>query len=954
MIAVHFFSVTLSTRLLGQTMSQKSNETIASAEKLLVSKKPQEALSLLNSFLNLKPKLTNLDSQNVFNAFGESYFQMQSYIKADSNYRIALSCIISNDTLKAGIYYQLGLCRYRMSDYSSAVSNTIQARNILKQLYGSKDIRYNKSLNTLGFLYNIQAKYIEAEKTFQEARQISYQINGGEDIQYSRIINNLAMVYCRLNRYEKADELFKTSLRIKEKISGKNSKDYANTLYNLADFYNDLGKYAKAKSTIEDGIEIFKNLNETNQPDYFKFVDYLALIMESLNNKTEAEKLHKESLQRREKASLIDRDDYALNLLNLGKLYYSTKDYKQAYPYIEKATALILKIYGKNHPTYAEVLITLANIQSKQNGNEQALKNYTSAIQILQSSLGSEHIKYFNAQLNLAKFLRKNNQKKEAIAIIKKINTIPQNYLRRSGRFLSEKELSDKVKVFINFLHEIYSFVEELPSEQELCAIAFDLNLFYRAYILNNMQRMRIHLFKAQQINDTKDQVVSLHRQLENELNLNIAERSNISDLEKRISEKEAEIASQIGSFSDEEKVTHWEDIKMSLAEDEAVLEFVSFSDESKNDSIFYGILLLKNGIESPLYLNIGSESELAEVIQIKGGRTSDYISSLYDFSKRGATAVGVKKKSVYELVWQPISEQLSGIKKLYLIPEGLLHRLAFSAIPTSIESVVSDSIELVYLSSSKQIIPNDQKIMSYEAIRSLVVGGVNYDLNASDLVASRSNSSTKQQWSYLPWAEKESQDVVDNLSSNGYTVRYLKGLEASEKNVLDNLSQNQGFRILHFATHGFFKDIVEEERTSINTYYGRGLMNSAIVLSGANNIETSNSNDGLLTAYTISKLDLSKTELVVLSACETALGDIEEVEGVFGMQRAFKLAGANYLILSLWQIPDRETKDFMNGFYKNWLTKKYTIREAFNKTQSELRQRFINPYQWAGFVLLE
>ena len=100
--------------------------------------------------------------------------------------------------------------------------------------------------------------------------------------------------------------------------------------------------------------------------------------------------------------------------------------------------------------------------------------------------------------------------------------------------------------------------------------------------------------------------------------------------------------------------------------------------------------------------------------------------------------------------------------------------------------------------------------------------------------------------------------------------------------------------------------------------------------------------------------MNLSNTELVVLSACETGLGDIQGNEGVFGLQRAFKIAGAKYLMMSLWQVPDEETKEFMISFYKNWLIKKHSIPNAFRKTQQEMRKRFEDPYKWAGFVLVE
>lgn len=136
-------------------------------------------------------------------------------------------------------------------------------------------------------------------------------------------------------------------------------------------------------------------------------------------------------------------------------------------------------------------------------------------------------------------------------------------------------------------------------------------------------------------------------------------------------------------------------------------------------------------------------------------------------------------------------------------------------------------------------------------------------------------------------------------------------------------------------------------------------MMRSGLILSGGNvgwlGVRSKGKKeDGVVTAYEISQMNLGNTELVVLSACETGLGEIQGNEGVYGLQRAFKIAGAKYLIMSLWKVPDLETSEFMKTFYQYWLEKKKTIPEAFNITQQEMKKRFINPSQWAGFVLIE
>jgi CHAT domain-containing protein len=137
-------------------------------------------------------------------------------------------------------------------------------------------------------------------------------------------------------------------------------------------------------------------------------------------------------------------------------------------------------------------------------------------------------------------------------------------------------------------------------------------------------------------------------------------------------------------------------------------------------------------------------------------------------------------------------------------------------------------------------------------------------------------------------------------------------------------------------------------------------MIRSGLILAGGNHAWKTGKplrpdmEDGILTAYEISQMNLSNTELVVLSACETGLGDIEGNEGVYGLQRAFKIAGAKYLIMSLWQVPDFQTQELMTTFYKNWLEGKMSIPDAFRSAQGEMREKYQSPYFWAGFVLVE
>lgn len=269
----------------------------------------------------------------------------------------------------------------------------------------------------------------------------------------------------------------------------------------------------------------------------------------------------------------------------------------------------------------------------------------------------------------------------------------------------------------------------------------------------------------------------------------------------------------------------------------------------------------------------------------------------------------------------------------------------------------------------------------------SLIFAGIDYDPDPNewppllpemdDLIVSRAASglpadsmAREVNWAPLKWTTKEGQQIAEQLRGADRAVDLYEGSVATEELMKSAGGRQQPSpRVVHLATHGFFfpdPGVVETVQAGGAGFQActHSMIRSGLILAGGNyawkhgRAVSPEKEDGILTAYEISQMDLSNTELVVLSACETGLGDIEGNEGVYGLQRAFKIAGAKYLIMSLWQVPDRETMQFMTTFYRNWLEpedgNQVTIPEAFRKTQLEMRDRFFNPFSWAGFVLVE
>jgi len=190
----------------------------------------------------------------------------------------------------------------------------------------------------------------------------------------------------------------------------------------------------------------------------------------------------------------------------------------------------------------------------------------------------------------------------------------------------------------------------------------------------------------------------------------------------------------------------------------------------------------------------------------------------------------------------------------------------------------------------------------------------------------------------------------------------------ATEAAIKKLLNQSNSPSIVHLSTHGFFYPNIKKEQDNMLSlsqeknvfkYSEDPMIRAGLLLAGANetwgkDIAPSSSEDGILTAKEISNLNLRNTELVVLSACETGLGEINGSEGVYGLQRAFKMAGAKNLLMSLWKVPDEATQELMTAFYTNWLSEKMTLHDAFQTAQQTMRAKYADPYMWAGFILIE
>ena len=457
-----------------------------------------------------------------------------------------------------------------------------------------------------------------------------------------------------------------------------------------------------------------------------------------------------------------------------------------------------------------------------------------------------------------------------------------------------------------------------------------------------------------------------------------------ITTMYKQIEALEKELARIIAGYADSKRQVYWRDVQSALKPGEVAVEFVhsSFYRAQKTDSTFYAALLLRPGNMPPLFTVLFEEAEMDNLLMTQGERKADYANQLYATSDRGAIEITNPKRSLYSLIWKPFEKNLEGVHTIYCSNDGLLHRLNLGAIPYNKDQTFSDKYRLVELGSTRQLaLHSELQNLGHDAV---LYGGLNYEPDTSKIQSQMQDSAPllvelsfdrvdrnllSGSWNYLEGTDKEVKTIHKLLTASGNSVVMRNGNDGTEESFKAMGVSNPSPRILHIATHGyFFPDHAGDEFSFGSSSYNaqpvfktsdHPMLRSGLILSGGNGgwLGKSNGNgqaDGVVTAYEISQMNLSNTELVVLSACETGLGEIQGNEGVYGLQRAFKIAGVKYLIMSLWQVPDKQTSLLMTTFYKKWLEEKMSIPDAFHAAQKELREIGLDPYQWAGFVLLE
>ena len=795
----------------------------------------------------------------------------------------------------------------------------------------------------------------------------------GSLLDYIGILNVLALCNSELAQYDESVFLCKKGLSLIEKYYDKEHPTYAEVLNTLAINYFHLGQY---KEAIHWGEEVLTILDFNFDKKNLYYTTRCALALNNLANYYEGLGRHKDAIINYKKALvLIEKiygkkcPEYACVLGNLAFSFFLDGQYEKSINNCKKAIKIYKKKYAREHPDFTRLLSNLAWCHYELGQYQEAIYKGMESLQIKEMIFKKNHPSRAASLHDMAWFYftlgNVTSLEKYALSSYDVCYNIVDNTFKYLTEYERNRFWEEYENQFIVLPHR-YSY--KYPTES-LIKCGYNASLLSKGLLLN-LSRSMSELIQSSGdqealslYNDIRLNRMTLQKQYERP----IAERTlNTDSLEALTADMERELIKKSKIFGDYTKdmSIQWEDVQQRLDSFDIAIEFVDFPQGT--DSTMYVALTLKKGYDCPHMV------PLFEKRQLKAIPEGSFYTS----------------PDLYNLVWKPLEKEISGVKNIYFSSSGELHRIAIENIPITTTEYISDRYNLRRLSSTRQLACHQDETVGE---KSIVYGGLKYDAIIPDTKAVISSGQEREfsyvphanvdslklrsSYEYLPGTKEETDSIIANLSIHSVPYSYYYGAAGTEDSF-KNLDGTKP-KLLHIATHGFYMSEEDAARKKIDLlplidnekihHEDKAMTRSGLLLSGCSRAlkhETipEGVEDGILTAAEISKLDMRGLDLVVLSACKTGLGDIISGEGVFGLQRGFKKAGAKTIIMSLWKVDDDATNLLMKEFYKNYCSGKVDKRESLRLAQKAVRKykdedgnlRFDSPYYWAAFVMLD
>ncbi|NEP09222.1 MAG: tetratricopeptide repeat protein [Symploca sp. SIO2C1] len=932
------------------------------------------------------------DIATSLNNLGALYEDQGRYLEAEQKYLKALAMrqhfLGKQHPYVATTLNNLAELYKDQGRFVDAERKYLEALAILQHLLGNQHPYVATTLNNLAELYKDQGRFVDAEQKHLEALSMEQRLFGDEHPSVARSLKNLATLYVSQGRYSEAEQKYLEALSMRQRLLGNEHPSIATNLDSLAILYVSQGRYSEAEQKYLEALSMRQRLLGNEHPSIATSLNNIATLYASQRRYSEAEQKSIEALSMRQRLLGNEHPSIATSLNNIATLYASQRRYSEAEQKSIEALSMQQNLLGNEHPDVAVSLNNLAAIYANQGRYLEAEERYSKALSMRQNLLGNEHPSLVTSLNNLAAVFATTGCSTKSLSNMLQANKIDDQIINDIFAFSSEGDRLAYLKTIRGNFHAFLSLVCKCFSNSpQAVQKALDVILKRKVLTASALAVQNEVLYSDRYPHLTEDfhKLRDLSEQIIY-LTFSIPQTTDFTTYQQQLAQLQAEhnnlqknLASQVPEIQLQEQLPNRSDIASKLPAGSILVEFVRFDvfnfkaipakGEAQWQPARYLAFILPAGQpESVEMIDIGEAEYIDSLIRefrgLVSGTGTNPENQLGMFNKRNSKLIFREYhpqagSKLGQAIFDKLRPYIQEHQHLIIAPDGELNLVPFQILPSddSGKKMLMDEFTISYLTVGRDILRQKVETKRTASLKALVLASPNFDLNAETVTP---QASPEQQ-------NMHSANLRESIASNPLKPATGTGILGEriaqklnvapylEDQALENyFNPRQCPRILLVATHGLFLPNQPEDPTPTPIYHRESdllqrdrisrrvenpMLRSALALAGANTWAKGGklppeAGKGILFAQDVAGLDLWANEITVLSACETGIGDIAIGEGVFGLRRAFAVAGAKTLIMSLWSVNGWTTTLLMERFFDNCeagLGRTMALQEAQN-----------------------
>jgi CHAT domain-containing protein/Tfp pilus assembly protein PilF len=955
---------------------------------------------------------------DTLNNLGLVYVDMGHYAQAEPLYqrslRIRQAKLGPNDTAVADSLNNLAMLYWKVGQYARAEPLDQQALKIRESQLGSDHLSVADSLNNLAVLYVDMGQYGKAEPLYRRSLKITEARLGGEHPSVAETLNNLANLYKETGQYAQAEPLYQRSLKIWQAKLGPDHLLIAMSLHNLAALYQLMGQYGRAEPLYQQSIKITEFRLGPDHPDVAKSLSNLAVMYKDIGQYDKAEPLLLRSIKICELKLGPNHPTLADSLDNVASLYDVMGQYDRAEPLYQRSIKIRETKLGPNHPDVAKSVNNLAGMYREMGQYAKAEPLYQRSYQILESQFGQDHPLLVTSLYNLMVLHAATGQWAKAVAETEQQRRIVRRHVARTLPILNEKEQLTFLRTQDEgYLHHALSLGLQRRSDAQIAERSAGWVLNGKAVAQEVLAQRTLLAAEGTDpaLADLVKQLMTVRSQLASLVLIvpKAGKEAAYRQVLQTLDQQEQELSRRLGQASGLNTTGDpWVElpaVRKALAKDAVLIEVVrlgvaNFKARGRDPCWLpprYAAWLIPAAGQGQIAIvDLGEAAKIDAAVQAARKALEQAHETIRkEGEAKAENQLHDAMRDLTRLVLEPLEGHLGKARELVVSPDAALWLVPWGALPLADGKYAVEKYQIRYCISGRDLVGRAASA-GQRATNPVLFANPDYDLGPAE-TAARTKDVLRDaapavyafggrgagSLSSLPRVRRLPGTADEAAAIKPSVARYAK-LDAvvyedqyALKGVFEAL---HGPRVLVLCTHGFFLPDQETARKegrpaapaepgarapAVLTTEGKLLENPllrcGLLLAGCNQPAGEGAevggDDGILTGLEIVGTDLRGTELVVLSACDTGLGQVRNGEGVAGLRQAFQLAGANAVVSTLWQIPDVETADVMNVFFA-YLSQGQSKAEALRNAQLALIKArradhaAAHPFYWAAFTL--